>query len=172
MSEGVAVLNSELRLEAQKQLADRECLLVLLRPRLTLVKGLRWPLNGFAIGNRIYRNAGFGVWTSFYDWLRNKDSVLLGVRYWLSHGTEFLTKYTERLTYVKGDPTRNIEIYFSACRLPEAALSADQAFLYDAIFQSERGDYAIGFGMEELSDKDLKSLERADAEWSVASPQE
>jgi hypothetical protein len=138
---------------------------VILRSQLTLAKDLRWPLKGFAVGDKRYHDAGFGAWTAFYDWLRDSEGKLLGVRYWLEQDTEFLVDYTKRLGYVEAVPARHIEIYFSERRAVDPKLSCDQAFLYDAIFRSDDGEYAIGFGVEELSDDNLRSLQDATAEW-------
>lgn len=76
------------------------------------------------------------------------------------------------LSYVKADPPRHLEIYFSHRREFDEKRSCDQEFLYDAIFRSDDGEYAIGFGMEELSESNLRSLEKAGAEWAVACPLE
>jgi hypothetical protein len=150
----------------------RPCLLVILQPQLTLARHLRWPLKGFVVGNKQYLDAAFGDWTGFYDWLRDADGNLLGVRYTPFEDTEFLIEHTEKLSYVKADPSRHIEIYFSESRAVEAKLSCDQEFLYDAVFRSDDGDYAIGFGTEELSEANLHSLEKTEAEWAVAHPLE
>ena len=49
-----------------------------------------WPLTGFVIGSKQYRDANFGQWTGFYDWLRDSKEQVLGVRYWPFEDTEFL----------------------------------------------------------------------------------
>ncbi len=148
------------------------CLLVILRPRLTLAKDVRWPLKGFAVGNKLYHDAAFGNWTGFYDWLRDAQGNLLGVRYTPFDETEFLTEQMKGLAYVKSDPPRHLEIYFSNRREFDATLSCDQEFLYDAVFRSDDGEYAIGFGMEELNESNLRGLETRGAEWAVARPLE
>lgn len=150
----------------------RPCLLVILRPRLTLAKDIRWPLKGFVIGSKRYHDAAFGNWTGFYDWLRDAQGNLLGVRYTPSDQTEFLTEQLKGLAYVKSDPSRHLEIYFSDRREFDDTLSCDQEFLYDAVFRSDDGEYAIGFGMEELNDSNLRGLETIGAEWVVAHPAE
>ena len=66
--------------------------------------------------------------------LRLAEGKLLGVRYWLDQGTEFLVDHTKRVEYVQAVPSRHIEIYFSERRAIDPRLSCDQAFLYDAIF--------------------------------------
>jgi hypothetical protein len=143
----------------------RPCLLLILRSQLTLAKDLKRPLKSFVVGKKQYHDAGFGEWTVFYDWLRDSDGKLLGVRYWLEQDTEFLVDYTKRLGYVQAVSTRHIEIYFSERRAVDPKLSCDHAFLYDAIFRSDDGEHAIGFGVEELSDDNLRTLQDAKGEW-------
>jgi len=150
----------------------RPCLLVILRPRLTLARDLEWPLKGFVVGDKRYLDASFSNWTGFYDWLRDADGNLLGVRYTPFEDTEFLIEHTSRLAYAQTDPPRDIEIYFSEKRSFDEKRSCDQEFLYDAVFRSDDGDYAIGFGIEELSETDLYSLEKSEAEWVAARPLE
>jgi hypothetical protein len=162
----------ESRTDVSEKPNDRPCLLVILGPRLTLARDLQWPLKGFLVGNKQYLDAAFGEWTGFYDWLRDTDGNLLGVRYAPSEDTEFLIERVTNLSYVKADPSRDIEIYFSQKRTVDAKHSCDQAFLYDAIFHSDDGDYAIGFGIEELSETDIYTLEKAEAEWAAARPLE
>ena len=154
--------------EIPKSSKSRPCLLVVLRPNLTLAKGVEWPLKGFVIGEKQYHDANFGDWTGFYDWLRDLEGNVLGVRYTPFEETEFLTQEVGALGYVKADPPRHLEIYFSDRREFDEKLSCDQEFLYDAIFRSDDGEYAIGFGMEELSESNLSSLEKSGAEWAVA----
>ena len=49
--------------EIPKSSKSRPCLLVVLRPNLTLAKGVEWPLKGFVIGEKQYHDANFGDWT-------------------------------------------------------------------------------------------------------------
>ena len=146
----------------------RDCLLVMLQPQLVLAKIRPWPLAGFTCKGRRYRDAGFGEWTEFYDWLRNSDATVLGVRYWLSTETAFLADYAKDLPYIKIDPSRNLEIYFSERREINQSRSCDQDFLYDGIFRSDDGQYAIGFGMGGLTETDIIGLEKLGASWAEA----
>jgi hypothetical protein len=156
--------------ELEKRPTGRPCLLVIFRAELTLSKDIQWPLKGFAVGDRQYNEVNIGGWTGFYDWLRDSEENLLGVRYSPFKDCEFLIERTAKLQYVKPDFPRNIEIYFSERREVEAGFSCDQDFLYDAIFRSDDGEYAIGFGMEELTEANLRSLGVVAAEWVVARP--
>ncbi len=145
----------------------RECLLVILQPQLTLAKNLHWPLKGFISDGSLFRDTGIGDWTGFYDWLRDAAGNVIGVRYWLDTETEFLIDHTAGLSYIQPDPSRHVEIYFSDNRAVDPQLSGDQDFLYDAVFRSDDGAYAIGFGMGGLSETDLESLKRVETDWAV-----
>jgi hypothetical protein len=143
----------------------RQCLLVLLRPQLALAKNLQWPLKGFVSDGKRYSDLGLGDWTEFYDWLRDSDGNVLGVRYWLRVDTEFLINYAKGMDYVQADSLRHIEIYFSERRRTNPQLSCDQDFLYDAVFCSDDGEYAIAFGTGGMSESDLRSLGNLEAVW-------
>ena len=145
---------------------------MIFRAELTLARDIQWPLKAFTIGDRQYSEINIGDWTGFYDWLRDSEANLLGVRYSPFKDCEFLIERTAKLQYVKPDFPRNIEVYFFGRRSVEPKLSCDQDFAYAAIFRSDDGEYAIGFGMENLTESDLRSLEKAGAEWVVARPLE
>jgi hypothetical protein len=151
---------------------DDPCLLIVLGRNVTLAGNMKWPLKGFIIGEKTYREANFGEWTGFYDWLRDDSENLLGIRYTPFEQTEFLTRELGQLSYVEARPPRHLEIYFSERRIFDPGLSCDQALLYDAVFRSDDGEYAMGFGMEKLSASNLRSLEKAGLEWAIARPLE
>jgi len=86
----------------------------------------------------------------------------------LSSETEFLADYAREMPYIQIDPSRYLEIYFSERRGVNQARSCDQDFLYDGIFRSDDGQYAIGFGMGGLNEADVCSLQTAKAKWAEA----
>lgn len=139
---------------------------MILADEVALAQGLQWPIQTFVADSVSYRDAGFGEWTDFYDWLRAPDGSLLGVRYWLRDDLQFLATMEYEKSYIKAQPGRQIEIYFSGRRDVNQELSCNQEFLYDAIFRSDVGTYAIGFGMEALSETDLVQLDRAGVKWA------
>lgn len=141
------------------------CLLVFLQPQLILSKSLQWPIKSFSLGQSIYHDAGFGDWTGFYDWLRDSDGNALGVRYTPFEDTEFLVGEVQQLDYVKVLPPCHIEIYFSAKREFDPGLSRDQDFEYQAIFHSDDGAYALGFGMGSLTEGNHRSIEKLNVPW-------
>jgi len=136
-----------------------------LRSRLALAESPTWPLKEFTLNGKKFHDTRLGEWTGFYDWLRDSNGGLLGVRYWLSEGTELLEEHARVLTYTKVDPSRHIEVYFSERKDFDANLSADQEFLYDPVFRSDDGSYALGFAMDGLSESDIRNLENAQADW-------
>ena len=143
-------------------------MMLVLGNELTLAKGLRWPLKEVTIGDKTYKDAGFGNWTAFYDWLRSSDSALLGVRYWLREDLNFLGENVKDRDYVEVEAGRQIEVYFSRGGQVDQRLSCDQEFLYDAVFRSLDGTYAIGFGMEALTGADIDHLTESGIRWATA----
>jgi hypothetical protein len=147
---------------------NRPCMAIVLGTDLVLAKELRWPMQEFTVENKTYEDAGFGNWTAFYDWLRSSDSSLLGVRYWLRDDLHFLGDSVKNKDYAEVEAGRQIEIYFSGRREVDQNLSCDQEFLYDAVFCSSDGTYAIGFGMEGLTEADIDHLTNAGVKWAEA----
>lgn len=141
------------------------CLLVLLQSSPVLAKNLRWPLNGFTWQNQRYREAGFGNWTGFYDWLRDREKKIIGVQYTPFEETEFLAELASQLPYIDIVHPCHIRLYFSEHREFDAQLSNNQDFLYDAVFRSEEGGYALGFAIDYLSESELRSIENAQTHW-------
>ena len=142
------------------------CIVVGLNLELQLGRNLQWPLSDFLMNGTLYHATDFGNFTDFYDWLRASDGTLLGVRYWLRDDLVFLEQTTQKLNYVKSEPGRNLEIYFFDRRDVDPQRSCDQQFLYDAIFRSDEGSYAIGFGTERFTDSDMARLEASGVEWA------
>jgi hypothetical protein len=156
--------------KSEKSAKERPCLLVILGCQLALAKDLRWPLKGFVVGNKQYHGTAFGEWTGFYDWLRDGEATLLGVRYTPFEYTEFLVEHAKTFPYAKLVAPGQLEIFFSEQRAFEPKLSCDQDFAYDAIFRLNDGEYAIGFGIEALSESNLRSLTKVDVEWVDVRP--
>jgi hypothetical protein len=129
-----------------------------------------WPVRGFVLDGRKYIDIGIGEWTGFYDWLRDIKGNLLGVRYWLNEETETLSRQPRQFDYLRVDGTRFIEIYFSDSRQVEPKLSADQDFLYDPVFRSDDGEYALGFALDGLGLTELRNIDGAQADWGTFQP--
>ena len=89
-------------METSRELTSRDCLVVILRPKLTLARGPYWPvISGFRADDTIYREIGLGDLTGFYDWLRRSNGELLGARYWPSEPNGPLFEAARSLTYTK-----------------------------------------------------------------------
>lgn len=137
------------------------CLIIELAQHIALARPVPWPVSSFAIHDQYYRPMGFGNSTGFYDWLRDSKSKLVGVRYWPFEDTQFLLREVAALNYVKVTP-RCLDIYFDGRDEIDQESSADQDFLYCEVFKSDDGRYAIAFGLENLSEAELASLDKAD----------
>src|SRR5205823_2629880 len=106
-----------------------------------------------------------GEWTGFYDWLRNPDRRLLGVRYWPFEATEFVIQRASNLPYVRTAERRYVEIFFGDERYSNTQLSKDQDFLYDPVYATPSGACALAFSTEDLLEADYEAIRAAKAEW-------
>jgi hypothetical protein len=103
---------------------------------------------------------GYGDWTGFYDWLRQRKGGVIGVRFTPAiEEVEFLPKELGGLNYVSVTPARtSIEIFFTTARDFDAHLSCDQDFGENKVFASHDRQYAISFGTAKLSWGELKVI--------------
>ena len=93
-----------------------------------------------------YVDQGYGSFLGFYDWLRNSEGQLLGVRFFPFEDFAFLFEITKQLEYVAVDQEcRWLDIYFSADREVDESISDDQGFGGNMILRSEDGNYALSF---------------------------
>ena len=122
---------------------------------LAFVSGL--PEDGFDLDGEWYCDLGYGDWSGFYDWLRSSEGSVLGVRYWPDIWN--LVNTLSRFQYVERSRTGSYcEIFFSSRRDFDRKRSADQAFIYDKLFRSDSGVYAIAFELSELADSQVARL--------------
>jgi len=121
------------------------------------------------MGERDYRDQGYGDWTGFYDWLRSAPDSVIGVRYWPFDNTRFLADLVGSLPYVKVPEDGScLEIYFSGRGRVEARASDDQSFGSNRVFYSEEGGcWAISFDTTGLSATEVLSFAKTDAEWET-----
>lgn len=96
----------------------------------------------------------------FYDFLRNRQKVLIGLRFSF-FSREKILKDAADLDYVYIDPKRQyMEVYLKDYR-SAADGPAEQAFGDDALWRSSQGTYALQVGTAELSDGDMDVLRQA-----------
>lgn len=142
-----------------------KCLVIVLRERLALTEAHSWPIQGLNVGGELF-TAISDDWTGFYDWLRSERGTLLGVGYSPFPETEFLIDLVKHLPYVRVKPPNYLEILWrSTGVLPMPESSCDQEFLYDQVFRSETGTYAIAFATDGLSQADIVAITTAEADW-------
>ena len=149
---------------------ERYCLIVILGKQVKLARGGAWPISCFVSEGKCYRDTGVGDFTEFYDWLRNSNGEVLGVRYYLCADTEFLMAYAQERDYMvskDGGTFKFVEIYFSERRGADLLLSCDQCFVYDPVFRSD-DEIAIAFDTGWMSESELQLLERQKSLWTEA----
>jgi hypothetical protein len=137
-------------------------------PRLTLAESPSWPIKQLQVGSELYVPVS-PDWSGFYDWLRDNNGNLLGIRFSSFPETEFLIHALSGLpyTYVEGNDT--VEIFLTSGRrrsVPER--SCDQDFLYDQVFKSASGKHALAVCTDGLMETELRAISGADADWIAA----
>jgi hypothetical protein len=94
----------------------------------------------------------------FYDFLRNRDKAIIGVRM-TPFDTRPLIDYATSLDYIFIDPIRvYLEIFLRDFRGAVIDGPAEQAFGDDALWRSDLGTYALQVGTDELTDFELEAL--------------
>jgi hypothetical protein len=166
LSEYLCVLAAgRVPMEIADEASPRDCLIVLLRPKVALAFTSGWPIESFRVDDMTYRDSGLGDWTGFYDWLRNPAEQVVGVRYWPADPHEALFAAARRLCYSHIEPAGALELRFSEAESINPQSSNDQEFLYDAVFRSTAGEWAIAFDTAALERSDLEHIRGCGADW-------
>ena len=145
----------------------RDCLLVLLRARLVLGWAEKYPIRRLSLGATSFEPVSDPT-LCFYDWLRNAEGNLLGVRCYPDG--ESLSS-AARLEYCKrkgatSEKSWELEIFFSEEREIKPEFSVDQDFMYNELFHSKQGESIIAFGGEGVNDSDRIRLQSMVAKWA------
>jgi|GEM_PF-4489811 len=126
--------------------ARESCLIVILKEEMVLVATSECPSESFVFESNYYKDIGYGDFTGFYDWLRNNDDQIIGVRYYPFKELEFLCDAIEHLSYIVIEPkTKILSLYFSDDHGAEQYSSDDQDFGDNRVYKSDAGEYAISF---------------------------
>lgn len=133
------------------------CLLVAFRSRPVLTLVEECPGDAFQIGDRYYRDKGYGDWTGFYDWLKDSAGRVLGVRYWPFEETHFLLELLSQFPYVVvAEDQSYLEIYFSSDCQVERQRADDQDFGANKVFSTDQGEWVISFDTMGLKLSDFR----------------
>jgi len=134
-------------------------LMIILREVLCLIIVPNDSLEVVAPDESVYKDQGYGEFIGFYDWLRNSEDQIIGVRFFPFEDLAFLYGLARRLDYVSIDETgKGLDIYLSNDRDVDESFSNDQAFGGNRLFSSGEGDYALTFLIPE-------GLARSDIGW-------
>ena len=100
------------------------------------------------------KNEGF---IGFFDWLREDESIIVGVRMCLfeHHNYNSIFKELPYINSTNNDKWK--EILFGENLIYDASLSGDQDFTNNYIYKSENG-YLFTFGLDYLQENELESL--------------
>lgn len=117
---------------------------------------VRTPKNGFVLGDQNYAITESTGWSGFYDWLRPRKGQVAGVRFWPYEWARFILEPCRFLPYVNVKEG-NIELLFVSSGFDEA-ISDDQSFADNTIYESLLGQYAIAFSLYGLTDIEIRGL--------------
>jgi hypothetical protein len=105
-------------------------------------------------------------WTGFYDWLRNSEKKIIGIRYCPFEETEFICSIARELPYsIVSKKNTWVEFYFSKDREYVSEFSADQQFTGNWILRSPSGKYAITFRIDIMNESDRQQILSIPAHW-------
>jgi hypothetical protein len=131
------------------------CLLFLLEPRLMLrlIKSL--PDHTIEWNDVIYHDITNGDSNGFYDWLRNSNDEIVGLRYSPHVEKNFLLQQVNRFSYIEVIPGDCFMIYFGIHRNFDPTKSVDQDFGGDVFYCSASNDKVFSVGTKSLNEKDI-----------------
>lgn len=143
-----------------------QCLAVVLRRGLTLALVRDHPRQELVLDGIRYKDGGYGDWTGFYDWLRDLERRVIGVRYW-PDDTAFILDVVQGFSYAFVPENRfYLEIYFSDDHDFDKEESKDQDFLYDKVFLSDAGEHVLVFDTSLLTSAEVDEITHtAAAKW-------
>jgi len=103
------------------------------------------------IKNEIFTQDGYDS-HGFYDWLRNSDGLVVGVRYDLFETHLDIRDELLHWDYVYKQPTGfddvSLLIFFTAVREFDESCSADQSLTGDYVYRSKNGKLGISFQLQ------------------------
>lgn len=114
------------------------------------------PERRFVADSSLFSDQTGEDFIGFYDWIRSISGQVLGVRETLSEEFEKLARSIPTPPYVRReeDPIR-LEFFFSEERDSDPVASSDQDFLMNRLMRSERGEFALTFGIDAEVEEDI-----------------
>jgi hypothetical protein len=110
------------------------------------------PLND--ANSSAFVDAGLGAWTGFYDWLRDQEKRIIGVRFFPFEQAEFLLRLPDLGEWIQTDQQKTLLCFFTSGRNYVDTLSADQDFEEARILKDSSGHYAILLGCSGMTDEE------------------
>src|SRR5713101_2789650 len=108
------------------------CIVVFLTPQVRLALTTNWPVVSIALNSQTYNPVG-PAWSGFYDWLRDSNGKLLGVRYHPCEQTAFVLEQASELNYAQLGSHGDVCLFVSNQRSFDLKKSVDQDVLYDQV---------------------------------------
>ena len=110
----------------------------------------------FDINESIFQDTELGDFLGFYDWLRNDEELVIGVRFIPFERIDFLYQYSKQLDYVTIEKeNKYLEIFFRNVEYFNEWDSNDQDFGECRIFKNMNNQLLISFDAENLNENEL-----------------
>ncbi len=140
---------------------NESCLIVVLREEIALALTPQCPSEFFVFENIHYKDLGYDDFVGFYDWLRNTDKRIIGVRCYPWEEFSFPYATVRVLPYVEIDSEeKSVCLFFSDERSFEESLSDDQDFGNNRMYKSDTEEYAISFDADRVMDSFSAEVQR------------
>lgn len=109
----------------------------------------------YLVDDNSKENEGF---IGFFDWLRNDNRLIMGIRLCFFEHQKY-NDFLIQLPYVTATfDNKCMEILFEEGSF-NSDLSGDQDFSDNYVYQSESGEYLFTFGLDNLTNDELKNLQ-------------
>jgi hypothetical protein len=139
-------------------------ILFVLKPRLTLSLMKSKLEQTIQLGDIIYHDITHGESNGFYDWLRNFNGEIVGLRYSPHLEKNFLLQLVTGFSYIEVAPGDCFMIFFGVERTYDPSKSADQDFGGDIFYSSSNDNCLFSVGTKSLDERDIITILNADAE--------
>lgn len=139
-----------------------ECVALLLGDDLNLAYVACRDDGDLIFGLDIFKDAGWGGFMGFHDWLRapNQRTEIVGVRFWPHEVSSIPSAIIAGKAYVSScNNGRGIIVWFKDCHEHDAATSGDQSFRVSRVMSSRATDrLVLVLDQDDLTAGELESV--------------
>jgi hypothetical protein len=135
------------------------CLMIVIQPSFELVTLDECPQDGFDFFDKHYYDLGHGSFTGFYDWLRNSERKIVGVRYWPFEEFRFICeKLAHSSSVLRAQDFSHLDILFADIQDMNWHSSDDQDFGSNQLYSTDDDEWSISFATTGLNDTEAEDI--------------